>query len=99
MAWTIVAAAGMNYGAGIIGWLIIGLIAGYVASRVMGEGGYGLGGDILVGIVGGLIGGFLLSLFNLGANTFIETLITAIIGACLLIALEHAVTGTRTRTP
>ncbi len=99
MAAPLFAAAGINYGAGIIGWIIIGLIAGFIASRLMGAGGYGLFGDIIVGIVGALIGGFILSLFGLGANGLIITLITAIIGACILIAIVRAVTGNRAGTP
>ncbi len=93
----IVAAAGINYGAGIIGWLIIGAIAGALAGTVMKGGGYGLVGDIIVGIVGALIGGFLLSLLGLGANGLIGTLITAFIGACILIAILRAVSGGRSR--
>ncbi len=95
MASPLLAAAGINYGAGIIGWIIIG----FIASRVMGAGGYGLVGDIIVGIVGALIGGVILSLFGLGANGLIITLITAIIGACILIAIVRAVTGNRAGTP
>jgi uncharacterized membrane protein YeaQ/YmgE (transglycosylase-associated protein family) len=96
MAAPLLAAAGINYGAGIIGWIIIGLIAGFIASRLMGEGGYGLVGDIIVGIVGALIGGFILALLGVGANGLIWTLITAIVGACILIAILRAVSG-RTR--
>ena len=44
--------------ADFIGWLIIGLIAGWLASMVMGRGGYGVVGDIVVGVVGAFIGGF-----------------------------------------
>jgi uncharacterized membrane protein YeaQ/YmgE (transglycosylase-associated protein family) len=44
---------------GILSWLVVGLIAGFLASRVMRAGGYGLIGDIVVGVVGALIGGFL----------------------------------------
>ena len=43
---------------GILAWLVVGLIAGWLASMVMRGGGYGLIGDIIVGIVGALIGGF-----------------------------------------
>ena len=92
---SLVAAAGINYGAGVIGWLIIGLIAGALASLVMRGGGYGIIGDIIVGIIGGLIGGFILSLFGLGANGFWTTLITAFIGACILIAILRAISGNR----
>ncbi|MCA1598878.1 MAG: GlsB/YeaQ/YmgE family stress response membrane protein [Chloroflexi bacterium] len=93
----IIAAAGINYGAGLIGWLIIGAIAGALAGTVMKGGGYGLVGDIIVGMVGALIGGFLLSLVGLGANGLIGTLITAFIGACILIAILRAVSGGRAR--
>ena len=93
----ILATAGINYGAGLIGWLIIGAIAGALAGTVMKGGGYGLVGDIIVGIVGALLGGFLLSLLGLGANGLIGTLITAFIGACLLIAILRAVSGGRVR--
>jgi uncharacterized membrane protein YeaQ/YmgE (transglycosylase-associated protein family) len=46
---------------GILSWLVVGLIAGFLASRVMRGGGYGLIGDIVVGVIGALIGGFLAS--------------------------------------
>ncbi len=93
----IIAAAGINYGAGLIGWLIIGAFAGALAGTVMKGGGYGLVGDIIVGIVGALLGGFLLSLLGLGANGLIATLLTAFIGACILIAILRAVSGGRSR--
>ena len=44
---------------GILAWLVVGLIAGWLASQVMRGGGYGLIGDIIVGVVGAVIGGFL----------------------------------------
>ena len=68
MILSLIAAAGINYGAGIIGWIIIGLIAGALAGMVMRGGGYGIIGDIVVGIIGALIGGFILSLFGIGAE-------------------------------
>ena len=46
---------------GILSWIVVGLIAGWLASQVM-RGGYGLIGDIILGIVGGLVGGFLATL-------------------------------------
>lgn len=91
----VIAAAGFNYGPGLIGWIIIGLIAGALAGIVMRGGGYGLVGDLIVGVIGALIGGFILSLFGLGANGFWGTLVTAFIGACILLALLRAVGGTR----
>src|SRR5436305_13219132 len=77
----------------VIWWLVVGLIAGFLASLVMRGGGYGIVGDIIVGIVGAFIGGFLASLVGLGASGFIGTIIVAFIGACVLIAILRAVSG------
>ncbi len=77
---------------GIIIWLIIGLIAGFVASRVMGTGGYGLIGDIIIGIIGAFLGGLIANLLIPDANFgLIGSIIVAIIGACILIAVLRAV--------
>ncbi len=90
-------AATMNVGLGVIGWLILGAIAGALAGSVMKGGGYGLVGDIIVGIIGALIGGFLVDLLLPNASFgFIGSLIVAFIGACVLIAILRAVTGNRT---
>jgi len=90
-------AATMNVGLGVIGWLILGAIAGALAGSVMKGGGYGLVGDIIVGIIGALIGGFLVALLLPNASFgFIGSLIVAFIGACILIAILRAVTGSRT---
>ncbi len=78
-------------------WVIIGLVAGFLASRVM-RGGYGLVGDIIIGIVGAVLGGFLLNLFGIGASGgIIVSIIVAFIGACILIAILRAVSGGRSR--
>jgi uncharacterized membrane protein YeaQ/YmgE (transglycosylase-associated protein family) len=77
----------------IIWWLVVGLIAGVLAGLVMRGGGYGIVGDIIVGLVGALIGGFLASLFGLGSSGFIGTIIIAFVGACILIAILRAVSG------
>ena len=77
----------------VIWWLVVGLIAGFLASLIMRGGGYGIVGDIIVGLVGALIGGFLASLVGLGASGFIGTIIVAFIGACILIAILRAVSG------
>jgi uncharacterized membrane protein YeaQ/YmgE (transglycosylase-associated protein family) len=88
---TLVLAAALNPG-GLVLWLILGLIAGFLASRIMGAGGYGLVGDIIVGIIGAFIGGLLANLLIPDANFgFWGSLIVAIIGACILIAILRAV--------
>src|SRR5579884_2659216 len=82
----------------VVWWLLVGLIAGFLASVVMRGGGYGILGDIIVGIVGAFLGGFLASLFGLGASGFVGTVIIAFIGACILIAILRAVSGGYRRT-
>jgi len=77
----------------VLWWIVVGLIAGFLASVVMRGGGYGVVGDIIVGLVGALIGGFLASLLGIGAGGFIGTVIIAFIGACILIAILRAVSG------
>ena len=80
---------------GIISWLVVGLVAGWLAGKFMRGGGFGMVGDILVGLVGALIGGFLMGFFVHGDTAFIGSIVVAFIGACVLIAIVRAVTGTR----
>lgn len=81
----------------IVLWLVVGLVAGFLASRVMRGGGYGVVGDIVVGLIGALIGGFLAGLLGLGSFGLIGNIIVAFIGACILIAILRAVSGRRRR--
>ena len=84
---------------GILAWLLIGLIAGVLAGMVMRGGGFGIIGDIVVGIIGALIGGFLFSaLGSTGVTGFnIWSIFVAFVGACVLIAILRAVSGSRAR--
>jgi uncharacterized membrane protein YeaQ/YmgE (transglycosylase-associated protein family) len=78
----------------VLWWLLIGLIAGFLASRVMRGGGYGLIGDIVVGLIGAFIGGWLAGFLGFGnAYGLIGSIVIAFIGACILIAILHAVSG------
>lgn len=70
---------------GVIAWLIIGGLAGWIAGHIMRGGGFGLFGNIGVGIVGAVVGGFLFSLLGLQAGDFLGSLVTAIVGAVLLL--------------
>lgn len=79
-------------------WLIIGGIAGALAGRLMSGHGYGVIVDVILGIVGGFVGGFLLSLVGLGGTGIIWTFITALIGACILVAIIHLVSRESIRT-
>ncbi len=82
---------------GVIWWLIVGLIADILASFAMRGGGYGIVGDIIVGLIGAFIGGFLMSLLGLSGGGFVWTVVVAFIGACILIALLRAFSGSYRR--
>ena len=83
----------------ILVWLVLGLIAGWIASRLMGTGGYGLIGDIVVGIVGAFVGGWLGSMFlNIDVTGLNPTSIAlAVVGAVILIAIFRALSPGRRR--
>ncbi|TMC86730.1 MAG: GlsB/YeaQ/YmgE family stress response membrane protein [Chloroflexi bacterium] len=75
----------------LIWWLIVGLIAGFLASIVMRGGGYGIVGDIVVGLIGAFIGGWLFSLLGVSSGGgLLGSIIVAFIGACILILLLRA---------
>ena len=75
----------------ILSWIIVGLIAGWLAGRVMSEGGYGLIGDIIVGVLGGLLGGWLGTTYlNIGAGVTginLMSIMVAFVGAVILLVL------------
>jgi uncharacterized membrane protein YeaQ/YmgE (transglycosylase-associated protein family) len=80
---------------GIIVWLIIGAIAGWLAGRLVKGGGFGLIGDIVVGIVGALIGGWLAGVLGISIGSgLIASIITAIIGAVILLVIVRAIKRT-----
>ena len=84
---------------GLLAWIVVGLIAGWLASMVMKGHGSGLLGDIVLGIVGALVGGFLASsVFNIadpitGIN--LVTILIAFVGAVIVVAVVRALSGRR----
>jgi uncharacterized membrane protein YeaQ/YmgE (transglycosylase-associated protein family) len=75
--------------AGLIWWIIVGLIAGWAAGKIMKGSGYGVPMDIALGIIGAVIGGFLLGLVGIHSSGLIGSIIVAIFGAIFLIWLSH----------
>lgn len=72
----------------LIWFLLVGLIAGWLAGQVMRGGGFGLVGDMIVGVIGALLGGWLFSKLGIGAGGgLIGAIITAFVGAVVLILL------------
>jgi uncharacterized membrane protein YeaQ/YmgE (transglycosylase-associated protein family) len=80
---------------GIIAWIVVGLISGWLAGLMMKGGGYGMFGDILVGLVGALVGGFLMGFFVQGAAGFWGSIFVSFLGACVFIAIARALSGRR----
>jgi uncharacterized membrane protein YeaQ/YmgE (transglycosylase-associated protein family) len=78
---------------GIIAWLVVGLIAGWLAGVVMKGGGFGLIGDIVVGLIGAFVGGFVFSLITGGTAGFWGSIGVAFIGAVILIAIVRVLPG------
>ena len=77
---------------GIIVWLIVGAIAGWLAGLLVKGGGYGLIGDIVVGIVGALIGGWLAGVLGISIGSgLVASIITAVIGAVILLVILRAI--------
>lgn len=68
-------------------FLLIGLAAGWLAGQIVKGGGYGLVGDLIVGVIGALLGGFLFGLLGIGGGGLLGALITATVGASILIVL------------
>jgi uncharacterized membrane protein YeaQ/YmgE (transglycosylase-associated protein family) len=73
----------------LIWWVVVGLIAGWAAGRLMGSGGYGAAMDIILGIVGAVVGGWLMGMLGIHAGGLIGTIVVAIIGAVFLIWLTR----------
>jgi uncharacterized membrane protein YeaQ/YmgE (transglycosylase-associated protein family) len=77
----------------IIGWLVLGLIAGFIASRIVNKAGEGLILDIVLGIIGAVVGGFLFSLIGAAGVTGFNlySMLVAIVGAIVVLLIYHAI--------
>ena len=79
---------------GVISWLVVGLISGFLAGQFMKGGGYGLLGDIVVGLIGAFVGGLLVGFFTSGTTEgFWGSILVSFVGACVFIALSRALFG------
>lgn len=73
----------------LIWWIVVGLIAGWAAGKIMKGGGYGAVMDIILGIVGAVLGGWLVGMLGIHAGGLIGTIVVAIIGAVILISITR----------
>ena len=81
----------------IVAWIILGLISGFIASKIVNKTGEGVLLDIVLGIVGAVVGGWLFATFGMagvsGVNLY--SMLVAVIGAVVVLVLYHAITGRR----
>jgi uncharacterized membrane protein YeaQ/YmgE (transglycosylase-associated protein family) len=82
----------------IVAWIVLGLIAGFIASKLVNKTGEGLVLDIVLGIVGALVGGFVFNQLGAAGVTGLNiySMLVAVVGAVLVLVVYHAVTGRRT---
>jgi uncharacterized membrane protein YeaQ/YmgE (transglycosylase-associated protein family) len=81
----------------IVGWIILGLIAGFVGAKIVNREGQGFWLDIALGIIGALVGGLLFSLFGASGVTGLNiySMIVAIVGSIVVLLIYNAVMGRR----
>jgi uncharacterized membrane protein YeaQ/YmgE (transglycosylase-associated protein family) len=81
----------------IIGWIVLGLIAGFIASKIVNKRGEGFVLDVILGIVGAVVGGWLFAIFGAqGVSGFnLYSMLVAVVGAIVVLAAYHAITGQR----
>jgi uncharacterized membrane protein YeaQ/YmgE (transglycosylase-associated protein family) len=79
---------------GLIGWLLIGLIAGWLAGKIARGRGFGCIGDVLLGLIGSVIGGWIFTKLGIvHENTFLFSLAAATVGAVTLVSFAHLFFG------
>jgi uncharacterized membrane protein YeaQ/YmgE (transglycosylase-associated protein family) len=86
---------------GVLSWIVVGLIAGFLAGVVVKGGGFGCIGNIIIGVIGGLLGGFIASyFFHIGdpmSGINLESILIAFAGAVVLLLLLRVLGGGRRR--
>ena len=78
---------------GLIGWIVIGLIAGWLAGKIARGAGYGCITDIILGLVGSLLGGWLFMKLGILGGGFLYSLAAATVGAIILVSIAHLFAG------
>jgi uncharacterized membrane protein YeaQ/YmgE (transglycosylase-associated protein family) len=81
----------------IIVWIVFGLIAGFIASRIVDRTGQGLILDVVLGVVGAVVGGWVFTFFGAdGVTGFnVYSMVVAVVGAIIVLVIYHAITGRR----
>ncbi|HEY2822674.1 MAG TPA: GlsB/YeaQ/YmgE family stress response membrane protein [Candidatus Acidoferrum sp.] len=85
----------VQYERGLIGWIVIGLIAGWLAGKIARGAGYGCITDIVLGLVGSVVGGWLFMKLGILGGGFLTSLAAATVGAIILVSIVHLFAGNR----
>src|ERR1700693_3429113 len=83
----------VEYQRSILGWIVIGLIAGWLAGKISRGEGYGCLTDIILGLVGSLLGGWIFMRLGILGGGFIYSLAAATLGAVILVSIVHLIFG------
>ena len=82
-----------------LAWIVLGLISGFIASKIVNKAGQGLGMDIVLGIIGAVAGGWLFNTIGhmgvTGVNLY--SILVAVVGAVVVLVIDHAVVGSHGR--
>jgi uncharacterized membrane protein YeaQ/YmgE (transglycosylase-associated protein family) len=83
----------------ILAWIVLGVVAGFIGSKLVNKSGSGLVMDLVLGVVGAVVGGFLFEQFgHAGVSGFnLYSLMVAVVGAVVVLVIYHAVSGRRLR--
>jgi uncharacterized membrane protein YeaQ/YmgE (transglycosylase-associated protein family) len=81
----------------ILAWIVLGLVAGFIASKVVNKSGDGMLIDILLGVVGAVVGGWLFNTFGMAGVTGLNlySILVAAVGAIVFLVIYHAITRRR----
>jgi uncharacterized membrane protein YeaQ/YmgE (transglycosylase-associated protein family) len=85
----------VEYERGLIGWIVIGLIAGWLAGKIARGAGYGCVTDIILGLVGSVLGGWLFMKLGILGGGFLVSLAAATVGAVIIVSVVHLFAGNR----
>jgi len=83
----------------IIAWIVLGLIAGFIGSKIVNKRGEGMLRDIILGVIGAVVGGWLFHVFGAAGVTGLNlySLLVAVVGAIVVLVIYHALMGRKSR--
>ncbi len=81
----------------LLGWIVLGLISGFIASKLVNKSGEGVLLDIILGVIGAVVGGWLFTTFGMAGITGVNlySMLVAVVGAVVVLVIYHALTRKR----